>query len=244
MNMKLNDAFWKIHDGLPRQAPGSDATTLHLLDLAGKPGGNGLEIGCGQGRASVLLARSGIDLIATDTHQPYLDELEVTAKDAGLSDKITTQNISMDALDYPDESYDIVWAESAAYIIGWERAIGLWRRLLKPGGLLVMTDCCWLTEAPSDEVRQFWEDGYPTMLSVDAAKHAALGHGYTVVDSYIFPASDWFDEYYTPMRQKHTLLSVDADQAMREAIASGRHEIELYENQGSEYGYVGFVMRA
>ncbi|NCU38672.1 methyltransferase domain-containing protein [Candidatus Saccharibacteria bacterium] len=64
-----------MHSGLNRQTPGSDATTLHLLHLAGNPKGRGLDIGCGQGRASLLLAKSGIQLTAIDTHQPYLDEL-------------------------------------------------------------------------------------------------------------------------------------------------------------------------
>lgn len=241
--MTLDEAFWRIHTGLPRQAPGSDATTLHLLELAGKPIGIGLEVGCGQGRASILLAQSGITLKATDTYQPFLDELEEAAKTAGLSEKITTRNISMDALDYSDESFDVLWAESAAYIIGWEKAIGKWKRLVKPGGLLVATDCCWLTDTPSDSARQFWADGYPTMLTVDAAKKAAVREDCIVVASYVFPVSDWFDEYYTPMRQKHALYDADTDEDMQQAIVSRRREIELYEQHGDEYGYVGFVLK-
>ncbi len=241
--MKLNEAFWKILDDLPRQAPGSDATTRFLLGMTGKTSGNCLEIGCGQGRASMLLARTGFDITATDIHQPYLDELEAAAKAAGLKDKISTRNISMDRMDYPDESFEMIWSEGAAYVIGWGRAIGLWKRLLKPGGLLVATECCWLTETPSDEAKQFWAEGYPTMLSVEAAVDTALRQGYTLIDRYILPESDWFDEYYTPMKQKHAMLSIDAGEDMQRAIASGRLEIELYENHGDEYGYVGFIVR-
>lgn len=241
--MTLNDAFWKIHTGLPRQAPGSDETTLHLLGLAGNPKGRGLEIGCGQGRASLLLAGSGITLVATDTHQPFLDELEQAADAAGLSEKIATRNISMDALDYPDESFDVLWAESSAYIVGWERAIRLWKRLLKPGGMLVATECCWLTNAPSPEAKQFWANGYPTMLLVEATAEIAARHGYSVIATYTLPASDWFDEYYTPIKNRHVLLGVDADDSMKQALALGRDEIELYEKHGDEYGYVGFILK-
>lgn len=241
--MTLNEAFWKIHTGLPRQAPGSNETTLHLLELAGNPKGRGLEIGCGQGRASLLLAGSGITLVATDTHQPFLDELVQAAHAAGLSEKIITQNISMDALDYPNESFDVLWAEGSAYILGWERAIQQWKRLLKPAGVLVATECCWLTNTPSLEAKQFWVKGYPTMLPVEVATEVAARHGYNVIARYTLPASDWFDEYYSPMKNRHTFLSAGADDSLEQAIALGQAEIELYEKHGDEYGYVGFVLK-
>lgn len=241
--MTLEEAFWKIHTGLPRQAPGSDRTTLRLLELAGNPKGHGLDIGCGQGRASLLLARSGVVVTATDTHQPFLDELKVSAKTEGLSEKVTTRNISMDALDYPDESFDVLWAESSAYIVGWERAISSWKRLLRPGGILVATECCWLTNTPSGVAKQFWANSYPTMLSAEAAAEVASQNGYSIIATYTLPASDWFDEYYTPMKNRHVLLGIDADDSMKQALALGRDEIELYEKHGDEYGYVGFILK-
>lgn len=241
--MTVSEAFWKIHTDLPRQAPGSDNTTQHLLLLAGNPTGKALDIGCGQGRASLLLAQRGLTVIATDTFQPFLDELQGAAVAAGLREIITTRNISMDALDYPDESFDVLWAEGSAYILGWKRAISSWQRLIKPGGLLVATECCWLTDEPSNEARQFWAEGYLTMLSAKAAVDVAAKNGYGIIATYTLPASDWFDEYYGPMKEKHAGLAIDADDSMEQAITSGRKEIELYEKYGDEYGYVGFVLK-
>ena len=240
--MTLSEAFWKIHTDLPRQAPGSDHTTLHLFELAGNPAGCALDIGCGQGRASLLLAKAGMTVVATDTHQPFLEELESTAKAESLSEKITTRNISMDALDYPAESFDLLWAEGSAYILGWEKAIRTWRPLIKPGGILVATECWWLVDPPSEEAKQFWAEGYPTMLSAKAAADVAVRHGYSVVATYTLPASDWFDEYYNSIKSNHARLAVDADAPMKQAILYGRKEIELSENHGDEYGYVGFVL--
>ena len=48
----------------------------------------------------------------------------------------------MDALDYPAESFDLLWAEGSACILGWEKAIRTWRPLIKPGGILGATECC------------------------------------------------------------------------------------------------------
>lgn len=54
----LHDAFFALHHGLPRQGPGSDTTTRHLLSLAGplpeRP--RVLDLGCGPGRSALLLA--------------------------------------------------------------------------------------------------------------------------------------------------------------------------------------------
>ncbi|MDG4865538.1 transferase, partial [Streptomyces sp. T-3] len=56
-NAASYEAFFTLHHGLPRQGPGSDATTRHLLSLAGplpaRP--RVLDLGCGPGRAALLL---------------------------------------------------------------------------------------------------------------------------------------------------------------------------------------------
>lgn len=149
----------------------------------------------------------------------------------------------MDKLDYPDESFGVVWSEGAAYVIGWEQALMSWKRLVKPGGVLVDTECCWLSESPSDVAVEFWGKNYPRMLTSRAAADVATANGFEVIATYTLPAGDWFDEYYNPIKKRHAMLSEGADEDMKQAIASGRREIELYEKHGDEYGYVGFVLK-
>lgn len=52
------EAFFSLHHNLPRQSPGSDATTRQMLALTGplprRP--RVLDLGCGPGRAALLLA--------------------------------------------------------------------------------------------------------------------------------------------------------------------------------------------
>lgn len=241
MPMTTEEAFWLIHDGLARQAPGSDETTRYLLGLAGVSSGQGLEIGCGPGRASFILAESGINLIATDTHQPFLDQIDAMAQEKDLRG-LSIRNVSMEALDYPDEQFDIIWAEGSAYIMGWQAAVASWRRLLKVGGKLVATECCWLTENPSKEAKVFWGNNYPQMLTVSRARAIAEEEGYFVVDTYTLPAADWWDEYYSPILAKLEQLRLVSDDALRRAIAMSQSEIDLYRNHGREYGYVGLVL--
>ena len=66
-----------------------------------------------------MLARDlSSSIIAADIHQPYLDQLQISAAQAELEAHIETRNISMDALDYPEGSIDLVWSEGALYTVG------------------------------------------------------------------------------------------------------------------------------
>src|SRR5690606_8087057 len=85
--MNLTEAFWKIHEGLPRQSPGSDAATRNMLRLAGGATKfkNALDIGCGPGRASLILAEQGIKVTAIDLSDNFLTRLRESAKEKNLS---------------------------------------------------------------------------------------------------------------------------------------------------------------
>ena len=67
----------------------------------------------------------------------------------------------MGELPYPDGSFDLIWAESSVYSIGFDTALDTWRRLLAPGGKLVVTECEWTTADPSGAARAFWDQHYP-----------------------------------------------------------------------------------
>jgi SAM-dependent methyltransferase len=242
----MNDfmtAFFTLHHGLPRQAPGSDATTRRLLELAGplptRP--RALDLGCGPGRSTLLLAaEAGAHVTAVDLHQPFLDELTAAAERRGLAGEIDTVNASMARLPYPDGSFDVIWAEGSAYLIGFDNALRDWKRLLAPGGVIVITECEWATDAPSEESLAFWAG---TALR-DTARNseAARAAGYAVAAVLVVPAADWFDEYYTPLAAR--LDSTDtSDPAMAEAVAQSRAEIALRRRHGADYRYTGYVLR-
>ena len=67
--------FWELHDGLPRQAPGSEATTRHLLGRCGPMPASPtvLDVGCGPGRSTLVLADALPTslLTAVDLHRGY-----------------------------------------------------------------------------------------------------------------------------------------------------------------------------
>ena len=147
----------------------------------------------------------------------------------------------MDDPPFPNASFDLVWAEGTAYILGWDKALRQWKRLLAPNGKLVATDTFWLTENRSPGAAAFWAAD-PLMMTVDDAAEIARRAGYVVVDTYVQPESDWCDEYYDPLSSRVDELAPGADPQMQEALAMTSTEIDVRRRYGAEYGHVGFVL--
>ncbi|MFJ6483516.1 GNAT family N-acetyltransferase [Streptomyces sp. NPDC091682] len=245
-------AFFALHHGLPRQAPGSDASTRHLLSLCGplpeRP--RVLDLGCGPGRSALLLAAeagaagTGAEVTAVDLHAPFLDELRAAAAARGLADRVRTVEADMGALPgegFEDGSFDLVWAEGSAYLLGFDAALARWKRLLAPGGTLVLTECQWSVAQPSAGARSFWDPHY-ALRTTAGNLAAAQAAGYRVLGVHELPDSDWA-EYYGPLAERVRALSAAGGPAMARALAATREELDVRARHGHEYGYTGYVLR-
>ncbi|MBB2949092.1 SAM-dependent methyltransferase [Actinoplanes lutulentus] len=240
---ELTEVFWRAHTGLPREAPGSVATTELLLRLAGALPGKPrvLDAGCGTGPASVLLAQlTGGQVTAVDLHEPFLAAVTARAQAAGVADRVTALNASMDSLPIEHGSVDLLWAEGSAYIIGFDAALAAWRPLLAPGGVVVLTEAEWLTPSPSAGARGFWDPGYPAMRTTAGNVEAAQRAGWTVQAVYVLPDSDW-DEYYVPLAAR--IEELRAEGVPEEMLAQVGEEITVRAEHGGDYSYTGYVLR-
>ncbi len=241
--MNPEQIFWLAHENLPRQAPGSAETVRLLLRLAGRLPERPriVDIGCGTGPASLLLAReTGGLVVAVDTHRPFLARLSVAAADAGFADRIWPVVGSMHDLPLPDGSVDLIWSEGSAYVMGFDEALAGWHRLLTPSGVLVVTEAEWSTSTPAAGARAFWDAGYPAMRTVDGNIRAAIAAGWTVLASYRLPDSDW-SEYYDALGARiEQLRARGIDPAVLDEVGA---EIDIRRRYGDDYGYTGYVLR-
>lgn len=243
------EVFWEIHSGLPREGPGDDASTRAAYEAAAPglpPHPRILDVACGPGMQTMELARiSDGPITALDFHQPFLDELERRAREAGVLDRITLVNASMYDMPFPDGSFDLIWCEGAMYMTGFEEALRAWKRLLPDGGgYIVATEPCWLAADIPDDVRALWAE-YPGMGTVTEALERAERAGYGCVKHFTIPQSSWWDDYYKPLSEKLPAIRAKyaGDASASAVVEDSQHEVDMFRTHGHLYGYVFFVMR-
>jgi SAM-dependent methyltransferase len=202
-----------------------------------------LDLGCGPGRQTLVLAeRLGGQTLAVDLHQPFLDRLEDAARARGLDRHITTLCADMGNLDLKPGGFDLIWSEGAIYFLGFEAGLRLWRDLLSPGGVIVVSECSWLTDDRPPEAEVFWREAYPTMGNLAENRARANSAGLDIFDCFVLPSSDWWGDYYTPLLARLAELRPDADAALLAIIAETEREIDFYRRYGDAYGYVFYLM--
>ncbi len=240
--------FFKLHRNLPREGPGNDASTARAFDLIQElpPQPRILDIGCGPGKQTLILAqRSGGQVTAVDMYAPFLAQLARRSREAGLEGLIHPQRGDMFTLDFADGSFDLLWSEGAIYILGFERGLREWKRLLKPGGSLAVTELSWLVEDPPAEAYAFWQRDYPAMKSVPENLAIIAQCGYTLTGHFTLPQSAWWDEYYAPLerRARRMRARYEKDAEAQAVLAVHAQEVEMYRKYADAYGYEFYVMR-
>lgn len=76
--------------------------------------------------------------------------------------------------------FDLIWSESAIYILGRNNAFTHWRPLLRSGGWLVFSDIVWQREPAkrSAEASTFWINEYPDIATADAVMAELVAAGF------------------------------------------------------------------
>ncbi len=238
-----------LHRPAQRQGPGSDAETCRAIELSGLATGKALriaDIGCGTGASTLVLARElDARITAVDFLPEFLEALEERAQRAGLGSRITTCTAAMDALPLEESSLDAIWSEGAIYNIGFERGVREWRRFLKPGGILAVSELTWFTAGRPPELDSHWRAQYAE-VDTAAAKFAALERqGYAPLGYFVLPETCWLESYYRPMQQRFpAFLSAHQNSVeARTLVAAEEAEIALYERYRQYYGYGFYVAR-
>ncbi|MDN7025128.1 class I SAM-dependent methyltransferase [Methanoculleus sp. FWC-SCC1] len=240
----------KIFESFPRQGAGDDDHTQKAFSMITEPptgGGEILDVGCGKGVQTMALARlcPSCRIVATDIHQRYLDAVDEKIAAGGFSGRIKTVRASMDDLPFDEESFDILWAEGCASIIGIENAVRYWKKLLKQGGYMVISDIFWFTETPSDEAREFFAEFHPAMMIEEKGSEIIRNAGLEMVGSFRLPSRVWEESFYGNLREKFGELEEEYadDEGALMVIEGLKRQTRIFEKYPDEFGNTYYVMR-
>jgi SAM-dependent methyltransferase len=244
---RFREIFYDLYAWLPRAGPGDDESTGRALGMCGEltAKARAVDVGCGPGRQTLVLARRCASVIGLDNHLPFLTRLRADAAEAGLADRIALVQADMAAMPLPNASIDLVWSEGAAYQMGIEAACTAWRSLLREPGYLALTEACRLRDELPAEVERCWADEGLELLDADGVIALVAGAGYDVIGHFVLPESSWWRQYYTPLQQRIPLIEqrYPGDPAAAEVLEGARYEIETYRAHAACYGYLFVVAR-
>jgi len=159
---KLNDdgiyGRTSLRSGIPWIVPSS----FHVIDKLVQPDWSVFE--WGSGGSTVYWARHCASVISIEHNSKWIDRVnKMLAKEEGLSNKVNLRYVrglpetekdrfrpyADTILEYPDESFDLVFVDGEASSRGWCLTNGLPK--VKPGGILLLDNSNWLKRELGDE---------------------------------------------------------------------------------------------
>ncbi|HRZ41492.1 MAG TPA: class I SAM-dependent methyltransferase [Bacteroidales bacterium] len=228
-----------------RQGPGSPDITLKALSFI-----EGLtekskiaDIGCGTGGQTMVLGQNtSCDIIGVDLCSDYVNQLNKNAQNKNLQDRVKGIVDNMKELPFQEEEFDLIWSEGAIYNIGFERGLNNWRKFLKQGGYLAVTENTWFTEERPAEIQDFWQKAYPEIDTISNKVAQMQKTGYLPIATFVVPETVWTDYYaLQPQMQASFLEKYKGNRSAEQFIAYQRYEAELFYKYKAYYGYVFYI---
>jgi SAM-dependent methyltransferase len=231
---------------MDKLSPGDDSLSLYVLrSLPEHRFEVVVDAGCGAGRQTFVLADElKTQIHAVDSYQPFLDRLRQRAKEKGVARLVRTHCMDMKDIPSVFPTIDLLWAEGAAYNVGFANALTTWARAIRPDGFVVVNELCWLREDKiPDAVKEFFQSGYPEMQSVEQNIQTAEEAGYTLFNTYTLPKETWEKDYYDLLEPRAKSLLNHSDVAVRDFAIETLKEIETFKISEDSYGYVFYVLQ-
>lgn len=249
-NISILDFQFKLiceyFSAVERQGPGSPETTIKAAGFIDNlnSGSKIADLGCGTGGQTMTLAQhvpgeiTGIDLFPD-----FIDLFNKNAVNWGLDKRVKGITGSMDDLPFNDEELDLIWSEGAIYNIGFERGLNEWRRYLKKGGYIAVSEASWFTTERPAEIETFWLDAYNQIDTIPNKVLQMQAAGYVPVATFVIPENCWTDHFYTPQieAQKNFLAKYSGNKTAEDLISYLKLEAELYGKYKEYYGYVFYI---
>jgi len=221
--VKMLELIW----GTGYMAPGGPGNVAKLLRDTSPQGKRILDIGCGIGGPALEMASTyGAEVVGIDLEAPLIERATADAVARGLESQCQFQTVSIGALPFPDESFDIVISSGA--ITQTPNKHELFEdilRVLGKGGYLSCYEWMGSDKEHSDEMHKWFE-----LEGLTYALETLKGYGkqFTAAgfsDVVMTDASDW---YRAEARREYELIKDELYERMVELLgqADADHFVE------------------
>lgn len=240
------DLICEYYASVERQGPGSPEVTIKALSFVDNLTHQSriADIGCGTGGQTMVLAQNAPgNITGIDLFPIFIDLFNSNAARLNFLDRVEGVVASMDKLAFQNEELDLIWSEGAIYNIGFERGLNEWRKFLKTGGYIAVSEVSWFTEKRPAELDEFWQDAYPGIDTIPNKVDQMQKAGYIPVASFILHENCWTEHFYAPQipAQEAFLKKHAGKKAAEEFIANQRYETQIYSKYKEFYGYVFYI---
>jgi len=237
--------IYEYFSNVERQGPGSPEITLKALSFI-----DGLtekskvaDIGCGTGGQTMVLAQNiPCEIIGVELWSDFINQFNQNAQNKNLHDRMKGIVGNMENLPFQEEDLDLIWSEGAIYNIGFKRGLNEWRKFLKQGGYIAVTENTWFTEERPAEIQEFWQKAYSEIDTISNKVAQMQKAGYLPIATFVVPETCWTN-YYSVMQetQKSFLKKYNGNKTAEEFVGYQRYEAELYYKYKAYYGYVFYI---
>ena len=178
-----------------------------------------LDLGCGTGLPTLeLAALCNGTIVGIDKDSRALEILEAKIRKQGLKNRVRTINCKIEEMPFPNDSFDIIWAEGSIARLGFTGALKLLHRYLKSSGFLVVHD-----------------DAAAYMKKINSIAAAK----YTLQGFFLLSEAVWWNEFYRHLEVELTTASAAEPPY---DLASLLEELESFKRGSRRFSSAFFLM--
>ena len=213
-------------NAIHEQLTGSEGVMFAEILRASAPAGkvlNCLDLGCGPGFFSILLAREGHEVTSVDYSEGMLETARTNFREAGVT--VSTSRGDVQALPFADNSFDYIVSRNLVWNLEHPaKAYAEWMRILKPGGRILVVD--------ANHYLYYYDNAYEALREATASTHNCYGVDPTPINNIArdLPLS----KEHRPAWDVKTLLSI----GMKHLDVSVNHRSYTDPKTGEEHAVI------